>query len=140
MAKKNTRRRSTGWAHTKRIPHYNHPAYYRKKGQDEIEYVTFTHSVEVDFDKNNKKKPIEKHDKVVTKRLHKNIDSARKGDSKYSHVVPRVYEGKRSALGKGTNEYVLDNLDKPLIDEIFANGKRYKIISKDNSGNSKRRV
>ena len=137
--KKNNRKRLTGWAHTKKYPHKNHPAYFRKKGQDDIEYVTFTHSSEVDFDKDNKKKPIEKHDKVVTKKLNKNIDSKRKGDSKYSHIVPRVYEGTRSALGTGTNDYKLDNADIPLVDSIFQNAKRYKVPFTGNKPKKKKK-
>ena len=76
MAKKNIRKRSTGWAHTKKYPHKNHPAYFRKTGQDDIEYVTFTHSEKVDFDKENKGKPIEKHDVVKTRKLKVNIDKS----------------------------------------------------------------
>jgi len=125
--KKNNRKRSTGWAHTKKYPHKNHPAYFRKTGQDDIEYVTFTHSSEVDFDKDNKKKPIEQHDKVTTRMLNVNVDRKKKGDSRYSHVVPRVYEGSRSALGTGTNKYKIDRSDEPLIDDIFQNGERFKV-------------
>ena len=53
--KKNNRKRTTGWAKTKSYPHERHPATYRRKGvgSDDIEYITFTHSAEVDFD--NKK-------------------------------------------------------------------------------------
>lgn len=52
MPKKNNRnRRNTGWARTKEYPHKKHPATYRRKstGSDDIEYITFTHSPEVDF-------------------------------------------------------------------------------------------
>ena len=127
MAKKNNRKRSTGWAHTKQFPHKRHPAYFRKTGQDDIEYVTFTHSEKVDFDKDNKAKPIEKHDIVETRRLKVNIDKTEKNKGEYSHVVPRVYEGKRSALGAGTNTYKLAEDDKPTVDYIFKKGKRNKV-------------
>lgn len=125
--KKNNRKRSTGWAHTKKYPHKNHPAYYRKTGQDDVEYVTFTHSGKVDFDKGNKSKPANDHDVVETQKLSVNIDKTERGKGQYSHVIPRVYEGKRSALGEGTNRYKLSETDKPLIDDIFKNGKRYKV-------------
>lgn len=127
MAKKNNRKRSTGWAHTKQFPHKRHPAFFRKTGQDDIEYVTFTHSEKVDFDKDNKVKPIEKHDIVKTRKLNVNIDKTERKKGKYSHVIPRVYEGKRSALGTGTNMYKLAEEDKPIIDTIFKNGKRYRV-------------
>lgn len=127
MAKKSSRKRSTGWAHTKQFPHKRHPAYFRKSGQDDVEYVTFTHSEEVDFDKDNKAKPIEKHDVVKTRRLKVNIDKTEKSQGEYSHVIPRVYEGRRSALGSGTNKYKLAEEDKPIVDDVFKNGKRYKV-------------
>lgn len=127
MAKINNRKRSTGWAHTKKFPHKRHPAFFRKTGQDDVEYVTFTHAKKVDFDKDNKKKPPEKHDVVKTRRLKVNIDKTEKNKGEYSHVIPRVYEGKRSALGAGTNKYKLSEKDKPIVDDIFKNGKRYKV-------------
>lgn len=138
MAKKNNRKRSTGWAHTKQFPHKRHPAYFRKTGQDDIEYVTFTHSEKVDFDKDNKAKPIEKHDIVETRRLKVNIDKTEKNKGEYSHVVPRVYEGKRSALGAGTNTYKLAEDDKPTVDYIFKTGKRYKVPRTGNKSKSKK--
>ena len=57
MSKKNNRnRRNTGWAKTKSYPHERHPATYRRKstGSDDIEYITFTHSSEVDFGEKGK--------------------------------------------------------------------------------------
>lgn len=138
MAKKNNRKRSTGWAHTKKYPHKNHPAYFRKTGQDDVEYVTFTHSYEVDFDKDNKAKPIEKHDIVKAQKLKVNIDKTEKNKGEYSHVVPRVYEGKRSALGAGTNKYKLAEDDKTTVDYIFKNGKRYKVPRTGNKPKNKK--
>lgn len=138
MAKKNNRKRSTGWAHTKKYPHKNHPAYFRKTGQDDVEYITFTHSEEVDFDKDNKRKPVEKHDVVKTCKLKVNIDKTEKNKGEYSHVVPRVYEGKRSALGAGTNKYKLAEDDRTTVDYIFKNGKRYKVPRTGNKPKSKK--
>lgn len=138
MAKKNNRKRSAGWAHTKKYPHKNHPAYFRKTGQDDVEYVTFTHSCEVDFDKDNKAKPIEKHDIVKAQKLKVNIDKTEKNKGEYSHVVPRVYEGKRSALGAGTNKYKLAEDDKTTVDYIFKNGKRYKVPRTGNKPKNKK--
>ena len=131
--KKNNNIRSTGWAHTKEYPHKRHPALFRKKSGDDIEYVTFTHSEKVDFDKYKKTLPKEKHDVVHTLKLNVNIDKSQKGDGKYSRVIPRVYDGKRSSLGKGTNGYKLDKSDHPLIDSIFKTGKRYSVPKTSNS-------
>ena len=136
--KKNNRKRSTGWAHTKQFPHKRHPAYFRKTGQDDIEYVTFTHSGKVDFDIDNKRKPIEKQDIVKTRKLKVNIDKTEKNKGEYSHVIPRVYEGKRSALGAGTNKYKLAEEDKPTVDDIFKNGKRYKVPRTGNKPKNKK--
>ena len=136
--KKNNRKRSTGWAHTKKYPHKNHPAYFRKTGQDDVEYITFTHSEKVDFDKDNKRKPIEKHDVVKTRKLKVNIDKTEENKGEYSHVVPRVYEGKRSALGVGTSKYKLAEEDKPTVDDIFKNGKRYKVPRTGNKPKNKK--
>lgn len=136
--KNNNRKRSTGWAHTKKYPHKNHPAYYRKTGQDDVEYITFTHSDKVDFDKDNKSKPIERHDIVRTRKLNENIDKTDNKKGEYSYVVPRVYEGKRSALGAGTNKYKLSEEDKPIVDTIFKNGKRYKVPRTGNKPQNKK--
>ena len=131
--KKNNNRRNTGWAYTKFYPHKSHPAYFRKQGGDNIEYVTFTHSGIVDFDEHKKTLPKEKHDVVKTEKLLFNIGKNKKGDSNYSHVVPRVYIGKRSSLGRGTNEFKLHKDDHPLIDLIFRTGKRYSVRTTSNS-------
>ena len=139
MAKNNNRKRPTGWAHTRQFPHKRHPAYFRKTGQDDVEYVTFTHSSKVDFDKSDKAKSINKHDIVETRRLSVNIDKTDKNKGKYSYVVPRVYEGKRSALGSGTNKYKLADKDKPIVDDIFNNGKRYKVLQTGKPKNKKPR-
>ena len=43
------KRKQYGWSKTKKFPHERHPAYYRysKKNNDDIEYLTFTHSPRV---------------------------------------------------------------------------------------------
>jgi hypothetical protein len=136
-SRKQRKKRSTGWAKTKRIPHKRHPALFRKKSGDDIEYITFTHSKIVDFDKDNKKKPLEKHDIVKAEPLNVNIGNDEKGE-KLSYVVPRVYDGKRSALGEGTTDYKLDKSDESLIDKIFETGKHYKVEYSGNSKNDKK--
>lgn len=112
---KKKRIKKDGWAITKRKPHKNHPAYYRKKGSNDndIEYVTFTHSKKVDFNGNE----------VVTIRLNKNINK-KENDTKYSHVVPIVYDGKRDSLGKKTNDFYLSKDDYDLVMDIFKNASK----------------
>ena len=109
------RNKKTGWANTRKFPHKNHPAYFRKKDKDDIEYVTFTHSITVD---------LEDEKQVPTRELNKNIDYKSKGDERLSRVVYRVYEGTRSSLGMKTNKYKLDKLDVPIVDGVFKNAPR----------------
>lgn len=107
---KNRKRKYSGFAHTKEIPHKLHPAYYERKGNDEINYVTFTHSDEVDL--NNRK--------IKTVPLTSNISPAERGKS-ISYAYPKSYKGKRSALGKNTDEYSLIKADKDIVKEILKN-------------------
>lgn len=107
---KNRSRKSSGFAHTKRVPHYRHPAYYEKNGKDDINYVTFTHSAEVDY--NGKK--------IKTVPLISNIEPKERGENK-TYVYPKSYKGKRSALGKDMNEYSLIKADKEIVKDILKN-------------------
>lgn len=115
-------KKNKGFATTNKFPHKKHPAYFRKTGEDEIEYVTFTHSDIVNLinEKN-----------VPTRRLDVSVDYKNKGDNKYSHVVERVYMGKRSSLGKGTNQYKLDKKDIDKVKDVFENATR-RIVPKKN--------
>lgn len=107
---KNRKRKSNGFARTKKIPHVNHPAYYERIGNDEIKYVTFTHSPDVDY--NGKK--------IDTVPLKNNILPEERGKRK-SYVYPRSYKGKRSALGESTSEYSLLKVDKDTVKNILKN-------------------
>mgnify|MGYP004733653303 CR=1 FL=1 len=116
IGKKNTysnqlknRRGNSGWAFTKKYPHENHPAKFRKIGKDDINYVTFTHSEEVDMLDGTKVKTIP---------LTSNINKNERGKFT-SYVFPKLYKGKRSALGKGTNDFSLTSTDKKLVDKLF---------------------
>jgi len=68
-------------------------------------------------------------------KLNKNIKKDENGRNSY--VVPRVYEGKRSSLGKGTNEFKLDKSDYSLINSVFSNSKRV-VLSKHNDFKNKK--
>lgn len=128
MAKDKHTTRKTGWAHTKWYPMKRHPAYYKREGKDDIKYVTFTHSAEVKFENGD-------HEK--TERLNVNIDRKPKKNDGYSHIVPRVYHGKRSALGKETNEYRLDKSDYSKVESVFKSGKVYYVSRTSNSKKKK---
>ena len=77
--KKNNRKRTTGWAKTKSYPHERHPATYRRKGvgSDDIEYITFTHSDEVDLD-NKKVRTVPMLDNVSPAERRKNKEQGKK--------------------------------------------------------------
>ena len=82
MAKKNRARKSSGFAFTKKYPHENHPANYNRIGNDDIEYLTFTHSEKVDLPNGKKVKTIP---------LKSNISPSERGKRK-SHVFPKVFQ------------------------------------------------
>ncbi len=110
---KPNRKRTTGFARTKNIPHKNHPAFYKKRkgvSSDEIDYITFTHSDEVELE--NKK--------IKTIEMKENINSKSPEEkNRKTYAYPKVYVGKRSALGKESNEFNLSKKNKEQVDELF---------------------
>lgn len=114
MSKKRTRK-TNGYADTKHYPHKNHPARYRKTNKDTVEYVTLTHH-----------KFVVMNDKVYeTIPLNDNIDkriqktNKNKKDKEISYVYPKVFVGKRSALGKENKNYELILKDNNLVNDLF---------------------
>lgn len=105
-SKSGRQRSKYGFAKTKEDPHRMHPAFYRKKSSDEIDYVTFTHSPIVYDEKGN---PI-----AVTIPLTSNISPKERG-KKISYIYPKSYNGKRSALGIEENDYSLTKEDKKIV-------------------------
>ena len=90
MAKKNNRKRkSSGWAKTKSYPHERHPATYRRKGSknDDIEYITFTHSPEVDFG-NKKVRTVPLLDNVSPMERRRNKAQGKKFGENRSYAYP----------------------------------------------------
>ena len=116
--KKNNRKRSTGWAKTKSYPHERHPATYLRKGSDDIEYITFTHSSEVDLG-NKKVRTVPMLDNVSPAERRKNKEQGKKFGENRSYAYPRVFVGKRSALHKETNEFEPVEFDKKRIGKMF---------------------
>ncbi len=117
--KKNNRKRKTsGWAYTKNYPHKKHPANYKYTNtySDDIEYLTFTHSSEVDLD-NEKISTIPLSDNISPSERLKNKRTNNKKN--ISYVYPNVFIGKRSSLHKETNEFDPVESDKNLIATLF---------------------
>lgn len=56
--------------------------------------------------------------KVETIPLNSNINPNERHKSR-SYVFPKVFRGKRSALGSETNEYSLTHEDKIKVDKLF---------------------
>lgn len=116
--KKNNRKRSTGWARTKDYPHKKHPANYKRTGKDDIEYITFTHSDEVDLG-DKKVRTIPLSDNISPAEREKNKRENKKYGENRSYAYPKVFVGKRSALGKETDEFSPVDFDKKRIDKMF---------------------
>lgn len=120
MAKKNNRKRSTGWARTAFFPHKKHPATYRRKGvgSDDIEYITFTHSAEVDMG-NKKVRTVPMLDNVSPAERQKNKEQGKKFGENRSYAYPKVFVGKRSALKVESDEFEPVEFDKKRIGKMF---------------------
>lgn len=111
MAKVNRKRKTWGYAHTKEYPHKRHPAYYVRKGQHDIDYITFTHSSEVDFEDG----------KVTTIKMPDNISPKERAESpnKASYAYPNKFKGTREALGEESNEYDLTPRNRDKMNELM---------------------
>ena len=118
--KKNNRKRSTGWARTAFFPHKKHPATYRRKsvGSDEIEYITFTHSSEVDLG-NKKVRTVPMLDNVSPAERRKNKEQGKKFGENRSYAYPKVFVGKRSTLKAESDEFEPVDFDKKRIGKMF---------------------
>lgn len=112
------RKRSSGWAFTKKFPHLNHPANYSRTGNDDIEYITFTHSNEVNFD-NKKVRTVPLADNISADERNQNKITGKIRGENRTYAYPKVYVGKRSALGKETDEFVPVDFDKNRIRKMF---------------------
>lgn len=121
MAKKNKRKRTTGWARTKDYPHKKHPATYRRKstGSDDIEYITFTHSDEVDFGENKKIRTVPLKDNISPAERKKNKEQGKKHGENRTYAYPKVFVGKRSALKEESDEFNPVDFDKQRINKMF---------------------
>ena len=121
MAKKiNRKRKSSGWAKTKSYPHERHPATYRRKGSknDDIEYITFTHSPEVDLG-NKKIRTVPLLDNISPDERRRNKVQGKKHGENRTYAYPKVFVGKRSALHEEIHEFDPVDFDKKRINKMF---------------------
>ncbi len=121
MAKNNRRRKTGGWAKTKSYPHERHPANYVRKVGDKVEYITFTHSPQIQLsDGCLVIQTIPMSDNISKKEREK---AKREGKSRFenrSYAYPVVFEGKRSALhNEVVGEFEPTPFDKARIDTMF---------------------
>ena len=101
MSKKNNRnRKNSGWARTKEYPHKKHPATYRRKGSgsDDIEYITFTHSSEVDFGERGKVRTVPMLDNISPAERKKNKAEGKKFGENRSYAYPKVFVSERISV------------------------------------------
>lgn len=119
MGKKKGRKRNTGWARTKDYPHERHPANYRRiNGGNDIEYITFTHSSDIELRSGKMIVTIPMNDNISPKEREEN---KRKNDNekKKSYGYPVVFVGERSALGKEDDDFKPIKSDKEKIKKMF---------------------
>ena len=113
-----------GFAKSKKHIHgeQSHPTFFKKKSRkgDDIEYVSFSHSKEIILNNGQK---------IIADEID-NINPSERGSGRKSHVIPIVYKGKRSSLGKSTSEYSLTSNAKKRVDYIFMNAPRENAPSK----------
>ncbi len=144
MAKNNKRKSNYGWARTKKYPHERHPANYARKVEDNIEYITFTHSPEVKHDGKNMPpksildnipkghirydengnmyvRTIPMLDNVSKKERTENKRKGLKVGENRSYAYPVVFVGKRSALHSTiVGEFEPVPFDNARIKTMFA--------------------
>lgn len=139
MAKKNNRKRSTGWAKTKKYPHERHPANYIRKVGDKIEYITFTHSPEVHLSNGAVVQTVPMSDNVSKVERER---AKREGKTRFetrSYAYPVVFEGKRSALhNEIVGEFEPTPFDKSRIETMFKIFPRVSVLVTGGSGHYKR--
>lgn len=127
MAKQKRRKRRSGWARTKDYPHKKHPAHYKRvgPGNDDIEYITFTHSKLVEIG-GNEIETIPLSDNISPAEREKNKKENIPTEDNRSYAYPKVYKGKRSALKEEVNEFDPVTADKEMIADL------YNILPKEN--------
>lgn len=120
MANNNHRRKTGGWAKTKKIPHERHPANYVRKVGDKIEYLTFTHASEVKLSNGVIIQTVPMADNVSVKEREENKRKGLKRGENRSYAYPVVFVGNRSALHTEiVGEFDPVPFDKARINTMF---------------------
>lgn len=139
MNKKNNRKRRAGWAHTKKYPHENHPANYVRKVGDKIEYITFTHSPEIQLSNGAIIQTVPMADNVSKAEREK---AKREGKTRFetrSYAYPVVFVGQRSALDKEiVGEFEPTLFDKARIGMLFTALPRVNVVVTGGKGQYKK--
>lgn len=120
----NNRKRKSGWADTRKRPHKQHPANFRRKSvnDDNIKYLTFTHSPTIETkvgDRISVVHTIPLTDNISKRERAENKRKGLKQGENCSYVFPLVFNGSRSALGKNNEDYSPVPADKAIIDVLF---------------------
>ena len=135
MRKNKRIRKKDGFADTRFYPHKNHPANYRRIGKDDIEYMTFTHHDIVTID-GKKYITIPLSDNIEKKVQEKNKGKNKK---EISYAYPKVFVGKRSALGRENKSYSFKENDKNKINKLFETLPKEKVRYSSNSKKAKKK-
>lgn len=133
--KNKRKKKQDGFARTKNVPHKRHPANYRKLNNDDIEYITFTHHDVVTID-GKKYITIPLSDNIEKKVQEKNKGKDKK---EISYAYPKVFVGKRSALGSESNGFYLNSKDKETVDYLFKILPKEKVKYSSNSRKAKKK-
>lgn len=140
MFKKNNRsRRGGGWAKTKKYPHERHPANYVRKVGDKIEYITFTHSPQIQLSNGGVIQTVPMADNVSKIEREK---AKRAGKTRFetrSYAYPVVFVGQRSALSNEINgEFDPVPFDKARIETMFKVFPRVPVVVTGGKGQYKK--
>lgn len=125
--KNKNRKRKSGWARTKRYPHGGHPANYKRRGDDIVEYITFTHSPEVELNKKKNVQTVPLKDNISASEREENRRRGLKAGENRSYAYPKVFVGKRSALGKEVDSFNPTAFDKLRIEKMFKHFEREQV-------------
>ena len=133
--KNKRKKKQDGFAKTKHYPHRSHPANYKKLGNDDIEYITFTHHDVVDIG-GKKYITIPLSDNIEKKVREKNKGKDKK---EISYAYPKVFVGKRSALGSEAREFSLTSEDVKKVNYLFKTLPKEKVRYSSNSKKAKKK-
>lgn len=104
---------------TKQYPHKKHPAKYRYDNNDEVKYITFTHSPEIELNDGQTIQTVPLSENISPEERKKNKQEGKKRGENRSYAYPKVFKGKRSSLGSETTKFKPTEFDKKRINKMF---------------------